>query len=134
MPLEAIELVAHGRVLGRVTQHEPGQSPDHLSIKLDLKGLEKGMWIAARCYGNATQAAHTTPVYVTLDGSDFHNPETVGAYLTQSEAYLQELEQELEVHRDSPEFRAWHFKKGLKTRIDEARQVISTLRARLTKR
>lgn len=134
LPLEAIELVAHGRVVGRVTKNAPGQSSGHLTIKLELKGIEKGLWIAARCFGDSTQAAHTTPVYVTLDGNDFHNPETVGTYLTQSESYLQELEQELETHRDNPEFRAWYFKKGLKTRIDEARQVIILLRKRLTQR
>jgi hypothetical protein len=120
--------------VGRVTKNEPGQSSAHLTIKLELKGIEKGLWIAARCYGDSTQAAHTTPVYVTVDGSDFHNPDTVGAYLTQSESYLQELEKELETHRDNPEFRAWYFKKGLKTRIDEARQVIVLLRKRLTQR
>ncbi|UFH53709.1 CehA/McbA family metallohydrolase [Spirosoma sp. KNUC1025] len=133
IPLEAIELVAHGRVLGRVSKNDPGQSTTHLAIKLNLKDVTHGMWIAARCYGASNQAAHTTPIYITVDGGGFHNPETAANYLAQCEQYLQELEQELETHRDSPEFRAWYYKKGLKTRIDEVRQLLDELRSRLSK-
>ncbi|WP_460971315.1 CehA/McbA family metallohydrolase [Spirosoma migulaei] len=131
LPLEVLELVAHGRVLGRVTKHDLGQSSSHLAIKLDVNDVTQGMWIAARCYGDSTQAAHTTPVYVTVDGGGFHNPKSVNTYLSQCEHYLQELEQELETHHDTPEFRAWYYKKGLKTRIEETRQVLAGLRRRL---
>ena len=127
-PLESLELVSHGKVIGRVTKTDTGQSTGVLTIKINLKSVERGTWIAARCFGGPTQAAHTTPVYVSVDGGGFHNPETVGAYLTQSEEYLQELEQELDTHRDNPEFRAWFYKKGLKTRIEETRRVIEELR------
>ena len=120
-------------MLGRVTKDELGQSPSHLAITINLKSVEQGMWIAARCYGDSMQAAHTTPVYVTVDGGGFHNPQTAGNYLAQSEKYLQELEQELESQRDNPEFRAWYYKKGLKSRIEETKQVITSLRSRLTK-
>lgn len=132
-PLQAIEIIAHGRVLKRVTSKDQGQSPSHLRATIELKSIKQGMWIAARCYGDSTQAAHTTPIYVTVDGGGFHNPETVETYLTQSENYLQELEQELETHRDSPEFRAWYYKKGLKDRIEETRQIITDLRSRFNK-
>ncbi len=98
-----------------------------------MKDMQHGIWIAARCYGGASQAAHTTPVYVTIEGGGFHNPETAGNYLTQCETYLQELEQELNTHHDNPEFRAWYYKKGLKTRIDETRQVIADLRELLSR-
>ena len=131
--LSALELVAHGQVLRRVTPGESGQSSDHLSLTLTLENLQHGIWIAARCFGDSTQAAHTTPVYVTIDGGGFHNPETVGNYLSQCQAYLHELEQELEVHRDNPEFRVWHFKQGLKSRIDDTRTVIADLRKRFNK-
>ncbi len=126
-PLEALEIVVHGKVLGRVTKNDPGQSPGHLTINIELPSIAHGLWIAARCYGDSTQAAHTTPVYVTVDGDGFHNPETVETYLNKSELYLRELEQELDTHHDKPEFRAWYYKKGLKTRIDETRQCITTL-------
>ena len=130
VPLTALELVAHGRVIGRVTSQEPGQSATHLFINLELKDIQQGRWVAARCYGTANQAAHTTPVYITVNDGDFHNPETASQLLTQSEAYLVELEQELETHRESPEFRAWYYKKGLKVRIAETRDIIAGLRAR----
>ena len=132
VPLEAVELVAHGRVVGRATAKEPGQSLGHLVVTLDLDSLEHGLWVAARCYGEGAQAAHTTPVYVSVDGSGFHNPATAAQYLTQSEKYLQELEQELDIHQDNPEFLAWYYKKGLKTRIEETRAVIIDLKRRLT--
>jgi hypothetical protein len=130
-PLEALELVVQGKVVGRVTTNDAGQSVGHLTIALELTAVSHGLWIAARCVGKAKQAAHTSPVYVSIDGGGFHNPETVGSYLTQSEQYLLELEQELDTHSDNPEFRAWYYKKGLKTRIDETRDVIRELREKL---
>lgn len=133
VPLEALELVAHGQVIRRVTKQDAGQSSDHLSIKLELNNVQRGVWIAARCYGNSNQAAHTTPVYISVDGGGFHNPETVGKYLVQCEQYLQELEQELDTHHDAPDFRAWYYKKGLKTRIAETRQVMADLKIRFAK-
>ncbi len=133
VPLSSLELVIHGQVLRRAAPSEPGQSPAHLSLTFTLDSLQQGMWIAARTFGASTQVAHTTPVYVTVDGGGFHNPETAGKFLSQSEAYLLELEQELDTHRDSPEFRVWYYKKGLKTRIEETREVIVDLKKRLGK-
>lgn len=135
-PLTALELVAHGRVLARVTPQQSGQSTARLVVQLELPDVQQGLWIAARCYGGPRSAglrsaAHTTPVYVSVDGGGFHNPETAQAYLTKSEAYLRELEAELDTHRDNPEFRAWYYKQPLKTRIEETRQVIADLRKRL---
>ncbi|WP_245878032.1 CehA/McbA family metallohydrolase [Spirosoma fluviale] len=129
-PLDILELVIHGKVVGRVTKQEAGQSADHLTISLELPPLAHGLWVAARCYGENRQAAHTSPVYISVDGGGFHNPETIGSYLTQSEKYLLELEQELDTHSDNPEFRAWFYKKGLKIRIDETREVIRVLRGK----
>ncbi|WP_373514012.1 CehA/McbA family metallohydrolase [Persicitalea sp.] len=133
VPLYALELIAHGQVLNRVTSNEPGQSAEHLSLIYPFEALQRGMWIAARCFGDSTQAAHTTPVYVTVNGSGFHNPKTTGKYLSQSEEYLRELEKELDTHRDNPEFRAWYYKQGLKSRIQETREVIANLRKRLAR-
>lgn len=130
LPLTTLELVGHGKVLGRVTSQEAGQLAGQLSIKLSLKDIQRGLWLAARCYGTGAQAAHTTPVYITVDGGDVHNPETVARELERSEMYLQELEAELDTHRDNPEFSAWYYKKGLKERISETRTVIADLRKR----
>src|SRR5205085_9505045 len=90
VPLQALEIVGHGQVLGRITTKDAGQSAEHLSLTLDIPA-EQGIWLAARAYGNPSQAAHTTPVYVQVDGKNFYNPATAPHYLKLSEQYLQEL-------------------------------------------
>jgi hypothetical protein len=131
IPLEKIELVGHGKVLASVTKNEPGQSTSQLTLKLELDTLTRGMWLAARCLAGSQQAAHTTPIYVTVDGGGFYNPETADRYLKLSENYLQEIEQELEKESHNPEYGLWHYKKGLKTRIAETREVIAGLKRKL---
>jgi hypothetical protein len=80
VPLSRLELVSHGRVIASVTPGRKGQTPEHLSLSLQVPA-GRGGWIAARSYGAAGQAAHTTPVYVSVDGGGFHNPNTVPSYL-----------------------------------------------------
>ncbi|GAB3333556.1 hypothetical protein GCM10027299_41210 [Larkinella ripae] len=128
VPLEKIELIGHGKVLATVTRQDAGQSARQLTVQVQLDTLTRGIWLAARCFAGPQQAAHTTPVYVTIDGGGFHNPETAEPYLKLSENYLREIEQELEKESGNPEFRLWHYKKGLKTRIAETREVIDGLR------
>ncbi|CAN5868672.1 hypothetical protein BH24BAC1_BH24BAC1_36320 [soil metagenome] len=130
MPLQALELVGHGRVLGRVTASDPGQSGAELNLALELP-VEQGLWLAARCFGPSTQAAHTTPVYVTVAGGGFHNPATVPHYLALSEKYLQELEAELQHPDPNPEKQAWRYREGLHQRIAETREVIEQLKGKL---
>ncbi|MFC5411320.1 CehA/McbA family metallohydrolase [Larkinella bovis] len=130
VPLERIELVGHGKVLASATNNQPGQSASRLSLQLEVDTLTRGIWLAARCFAGPQQAAHTTPIYVTVEGGGFHNPETADRYLKLSESYLREIEQELEKERDQPEFQLWHYKKGLKTRIAETREVIGELKKR----
>jgi hypothetical protein len=130
VPLQSLEIVGHGQVLGRVTAGDPGQSATELTLALDLP-LEHGIWIAARGFGGPSQAAHTTPVYVTVDGGGFHNPATVPHYLALSERYLQELEQELATGRKEPEYQAQRYREGLLERIAETRQVIELLKQKL---
>lgn len=129
VPLQNLEVVAHGRVIGRVIATEPGQSSAQLRLELDLT-VEHGLWIAARCTAGATQVAHTTPVYVTTGGGGFHNPETAPRYLELSEQYLQELEQELAHRDDRVDHHAWRYREGLAARIAEARAVLEDLRIR----
>ncbi|MBD2703822.1 CehA/McbA family metallohydrolase [Spirosoma sp. BT702] len=130
VPLDTLEIVSHGRVIGRVTARDSGQSAEQLSLRLTLP-LERGQWIAARCSAGPSQAAHTTPIYVTVDGGGFHNPETAGHYLDLSEQYLQEIEKLLDTPPTNVEQQAGRYRDGLKTRIDETRRVIGTLRQKL---
>lgn len=128
VPLDKVELIGHGKVLASVSKTDAGQSASQLILTLKLDTLTRGIWLAARCFAGPQQAAHTTPIYVTVDGRGFHNPETAERYLKLSESYLREIEQELEKESHNPELRLWHYKKGLKTRIAETREVIEGLR------
>jgi hypothetical protein len=131
VPLDTLELVSHGQVIGRVTARQPGQSAGHLTLTVTLPSVDYGRWVAARCTAGPSQAAHTTPVYVTVDGGGFHNPQTAGRYLDLSERYLQEIEQEISRPNPATESQAWRYADALKARIAETRQVIERMRTEL---
>ncbi|MBD0260450.1 MAG: CehA/McbA family metallohydrolase [Cytophagales bacterium] len=130
VPLSRLELVHHGRVIASVTPGRKEQTPEHLSLSLRVPA-GRGGWIAARSYGAAGQAAHTTPVYVSVDGGGFHNPNTVPNYLGLSEMYLRELEHELSHRHNEPDHQAWKYREGLEARIAEVRKIIAALREKL---
>jgi hypothetical protein len=130
VPLQALEIVGHGKVLGRISATDSGQSAEHLSLNLDIPA-EQGIWLAARAYGNRTQAAHTTPVYVQVDGKNFHNPATAPKYLKLSKQYLQELKKDLKKKQTDPQYRAWHYRAGLERRLAETQQVIKSMKKQL---
>jgi hypothetical protein len=94
VPLSLIELVVHGEVLASATASEESHK-DQLEVELELP-LEHGLWIAARCQAGPGQTAHTTPVYVEVEGGGFHNPKTARDRLELSARYLDEIENELE--------------------------------------
>ncbi|MDB5241235.1 MAG: hypothetical protein JWP57_1860 [Spirosoma sp.] len=131
VPLDTLELVSHGQVIGRVMARQTGQSAQHLSLTMTLPSVDRGRWIAARCTAGPSQAAHTTPVYVTVDGGGFHNPETAGRYLDLSEQYLQEIEREIGRPNPAVEQQAWKYADGLRMRIAEARNIIDEMRKKL---
>lgn len=130
VPLQTLEIVGHGKVLGRVTATDSGQSPDQLTLKLDMPA-NQGIWLAARAYGKEQQAAHTTPVYVFVDGKGFHNPATAPHYLALSQKYLRELKKEIKHKSNDPQLQAWYYRAGLKRRIAETTLVIKELKKKL---
>lgn len=129
VPLSRLEIVAHGKVIASATPGDAGQSNHNLSIQMDLP-VDKGIWIAARCYAGLNQAAHTTPIYVTINGNGFLNPETCASYLELNEKYLDELEAELDAPNENLEYRAYWYRKGLHSRIETTRKVIEQLKNR----
>ncbi len=129
VPLSRLEIIAHGKVIGSATPADGGQSSEHLYIQMELP-VEQGIWIAARCFAGLNQAAHTTPVYVTINGNGFENPETCASYLELNEKYLNELEAELDAPNENLEYRAYWYKKGLQSRIETTRKVIEQLKNR----
>jgi hypothetical protein len=130
VPLEALEIIVHGKAIKRITHVDPGQTRARLHIALNLP-VHTGIWIAAKCQAGALQAAHTTPVYVTVDDNGFINRETAPHYLDLSEQYLQELEGEIQRPNDWFDRQAWRYGEALQNRIDEARTVLGEIRGRL---
>ena len=128
VPLRQLEIVAHGRVVATVTPDESDQTTEQLSVEFDLP-VERGIWIAARAWAGPQQAAHTTPVYVTVNEGGFYNPDTGLHNLDLSDGYLAELEQEIAQPNQSLNQHAWRFREGLEERIAETRERIAVLRA-----
>lgn len=128
VPLSALEIIVHGEVVASANPDQPGQSTESLTIELDFE-LDHGVWIAARTRGGEGQVAHTTPVYVTTDGSSFHNPETALDYLALNERYLDELAAEIAQPNETLNQLAWRYRDGLEERIAETREIIARLRA-----
>lgn len=126
VPLGSLEVIGHGKVLKRVE----GQSAERLSLDLDLP-VDHGIWIAARCEAGKAQVAHTTPVYITVNGDGFFNPATAPRYLELSERYLQEVEQEMANPGKNLDFQAARHKAQLDRQIAEARSTLNRLAEKL---
>ncbi len=124
VPLRSLEIVGHSRVLSRAT----GQNAAHLTADLELDARH-GIWIAARCDAGTGQVAHTTPVYVTVAGDGFHNPEALQRNLEIAEGYLQELERELANPGSALDEQAPRHREQLVRQITEARARLHTLAA-----
>jgi len=127
VPLSKLEIIAHGKVIKEITPGSPGQTSGNLTINFDLE-IEKGIWIAARCYAGTNQIAHTTPVYISVNNGGFRNEVTILDYLALNEKYLLELEDVLKEPSERANQRAWWYKKGLKQRIENTRKIISLLK------
>lgn len=123
MPLHSLEIIAHGKSIKKVE----GQGGARLSAELDLPA-EHGIWIAAKCEGGKVQIAHTTPVYVTVNGGGFHNPATAKHYLELSEQYLHEVEQEFSGTGRNLDLQLPRHREKLERQIAEARAVLNRLR------
>jgi hypothetical protein len=126
IPLSSLEIIGHGKVLQKVT----GRNAEKLSVNLELP-IDHGIWIAAKCEAGKAQVAHTTPVYITVNGRGFHNPETAPRYLGLSERYLEELEQELAHPGTHLDDQASRHKAQLERQIAEARRTLKMLSVKL---
>jgi hypothetical protein len=130
VPLQKLEIVSHGKVIGSGVAGDRGQSTSEINLNFEIQ-VEHGTWIAARAYGGKGQVAHTTPVYITMDGQGFYNPLTVEHFLRLSENYLQEINAELAKKNDNPEFQSWRYKKPLLKKIAEAEEIIVQIKSRI---
>lgn len=130
VPLTSLEIIAHGEVISKSISSQPGQSAERIYTEIEIP-VDKGLWIAARCQAGDQQLAHTTPVYVTLNGGGFINPATASHYLDLSEQYLQELESEISERDDRMDYHAWRYKDELEKRISDTRVILEDIRGSL---
>jgi hypothetical protein len=115
--LRKVEIVGHGKTLASgVDRAAISITPTH------------GLWIAARCEAGPRQMAHTTPVYVTVSGGGFQNPETARSNVELSEEWLRELEQDLTNPQSSLDAQATRSRGQLQRQIAEARAKLKTLK------
>lgn len=126
VPLSKLEIIAHGKVIREIIPDHDKQTSKNLNLEFDLE-IEKGIWVAARCFAGLNQIAHTTPIYITINNGGFQNEDSKDAYLELNEKYLKELENELENPNEQAHLRAWWYKKGLKQRIEDTRKIINSL-------
>jgi hypothetical protein len=124
VPLASLEIVGHGRVLARAD----GRSAARLATEVEIP-VEHGLWIAAKAQAGTAQVAHTTPVYVTVDGGSFVNRAASEPRLQAAERYLRELEAELAAPGSNLDDQASRHRTQLERQIAEARQIIEQRRS-----
>ncbi len=130
IPLDRLEVVVHGAVAASASASEESKK-ERLSVELEFP-LDHGVWIAARCQAGPGQVAHTTPVYVEVNGGGFHNPETALERLELSERYLDEIEEELHNPGDALDNQMSRFRDRVLERVQQVRGTLTKLRSEFT--
>ena len=90
IPLQRLQIIGHRKILAEANAGAPGQTSGVLTVDFELQP-EHGIWIAARTDAGHHQVAHTTPVYVTVNGDGFHNRSNLHAQIELSKKYLEEI-------------------------------------------
>jgi hypothetical protein len=139
VPLQRLQVIGHGNVLREAKAGDAGQSSERLSLEFELP-VEHGLWLAARVDAGPAQMAHTTPVYVTVNGDGFHDRKKLDTQVALTLRHLQELRQELAppaVQNDRQSLRTtplpWRFPGAsarLEQRIAETERTLEGLRRR----
>lgn len=128
VPLESLQLIVHGNILDSTGSSQPSGSGEEMTLRHNLIA-EKGMWIAAKVKAGPLQYAHTTPVYIRVNGGGFHDADRLDEHLAKAESYLNELSTELDQQdRTTAANEAWRYKERLSERIRSTRQKIEDMR------
>ena len=130
IPLRNLEIIGHGEVLASASADDTDQSSEHLSIKMN-KTIDQGIWIAARSNAGPAQVAHTTPIYISVDGGGFHNTKTIQRNLDTCEKYLNEIEEFVKNQSDGFDADVRHYKDKFFKRIADTREIMDALRMKL---
>jgi hypothetical protein len=123
--LQSLEIVGHGKTLAQTAG--TGDSSHRLTAEVEITPTH-GLWIAAKCEGGPSRLAHTTPVYVTVNGDGFHNPETARKNVDLSEEWLRELEHDLDNPARNLDVQAPRHRAELERQIGEARGKLKSLK------
>jgi hypothetical protein len=123
-PLRSLEIIGHGNVLARAT----GAGVARLTAEVELTA-ERGLWIAAKAEAGPGQLAHTTPVYVTVDGGGFRNADALAARIETAERYLNELESDIVKPGAALDSQAWRHRPQIERQIADARAVLRRISA-----
>jgi hypothetical protein len=139
IPLRRVQIIGHGKVLAEAIPDGAGQTSACLSVELEL-GVEQGIWLAARTDAGLGQIAHTTPIYVTVNGDGFHNRANLTDQIEASKRYLQEIRDLLHRPAERENWQAVRStpspvlyrgaKEKLERRIAEAEAKLEALRGR----
>ena len=121
--LKSLEIVAHGKTIARAAG--PG-SGGKVTAEAEIP-ISHGLWIAAKCDGGPGQMAHTTPVYVTVNGGGFQNPETARANAALSEEWLREIESDLANPAQNLDAQASRHRPEIERQVAEARARLKSL-------
>ena len=120
VPLTSLEIFSHGKTL---TRSMTGNTA-HLTATFEGKA-EHGMWIVAKCAAGPGQVAHTSPIYVTVNGGSFRNPETFAARLATTEKYIREIEQEMAAPGNTYDSQSARYREDLNRQIVAARAILA---------
>jgi hypothetical protein len=115
--LKSVEIIGHGKTLA--------SGSDRVSVTITPT---HGLWIAAKCEGGPGQMAHTTPVYLTVNGDGFQNPETAHRNVELSEEWLRELERDLANPGTNLDVQAPRHRVQLERQIAEARAKLKSMK------
>jgi hypothetical protein len=122
---QTLEVVVHGEVVKRVDRADAAAT--ELNVELDLP-IEDSLWLAARC-ANGRWAAHTAPIYVTVNGHRFWKLDAVPRLLDARLSDLKGIADMLaNIRARQPNHPILKMGDGILQRADEARKEYERLR------
>jgi len=113
-----LEIVSHGRVIRSAESRGPGQ--EKLTVDFDLPA-EESQWLAARTTSFNGALAHTSPIYVIVDGASFLDRKTLPQLVAKRLKALEFIENTIQNPRYAEAHKYGDQVGQLMTRIADAR-------------
>lgn len=122
---QTLEVVVHGEVVKRVERTDAQAT--ELNVEFDLP-VEDSLWLAARC-ANGRWAAHTAPVYATVNGHRFWKLDAVPKLLDDRLSDLKAIETMLaDIRAKRPNHPILKMSDSIRQRAEAARKEYERLR------